>query len=553
MDRKAFARLRRLFSEKLSLVAQVHLLVSGLAVAMFSWSLVSFLKVIIWRNFTLDVRPWALPFFHPQDAALGNYLVLCLFVAAYALIIYTKGVETLLPKNSPAGKIDGLLKLTLLSGCLLICSLLLPLGWRVVALAVAFATPAIYSLTFLKPGALGTPPVRGSRSPSLALAPSAAPPNLVKSLRPNKIGRMAISLGPWFLFAIASLEPLLVAGGPPYVINEYPNLYSSTIMDGRPVNNLVFLNQVAESAVFDSVSNGEKGSGFSSSDAERLRKFRLYNDLEYSTQNMGRGQFNHIGHILNPINKYELDAPIDHLYFQYGLGNSFVMKWLMELFGGISVQNYYKCYLLYIAYAACFLGILYYIFQGQSTGVLGAFAIFVAAYFFTGYIGYILAPGVIPSIHFCDVAAIVFFAGIVRDRRNWICIAGLVIACLLGVLINPRFGWILTVSCVIGLLFYAVENTTRNEKVLWVIGAGCLLLGAVAMGTLLPGRGADDTVRYFLMGYLSWSPRTVVVVLTAAYLLASYALLIGMRNTRLSTKYIYTMIFFYAQGLLTYY
>ena len=553
MQRKTFARLREILPEKQALAVEVHLLVSGLAVGVFSWSLVSFLKRIKFQNISLDIRPWALPFFQPQDAALANYLALCLFTAGYALIIYTKGVDTSSPKNFPASHLSRLTRLTILSTGLLICALFLPLSGRIVALTVAFATSAIYSLKLPTLGILSTPPTLSYRSVSAAPAVPALSTYSTNSLRLISTGRMLISLGPWILLAIASLEPLLIADGHPYLINEYANLYSSTIIDGRSVNNLAFLSQIAESPVLNSGSGGKKGAELGSFDAERLRKFRLYNDLEYSIQNMGRGQFEHIGHILNPLNKYELNASLDQLYFHYGLGNTFVMKWLMDLFGGISVQNYYKCYLLYIAYGACFLGMLYYIFQGHSALVLGAFAIYVSAYFFTGFIGYIFAPGVIPSIHFFDVAAIACFAGIVRNRRNWIFIAGLVTACVLGVIMNPRFGWILTVSCVIGLVFYAVENTTRNEKLLWIIGAGCLVLGAVAMGTLLPGKGADDTVRYFSMGYLSWSPRRAVVWLTGTYLVVSYTLLIAMKNARHSTKYIYSMVFFYAQGMLTYY
>jgi hypothetical protein len=553
MEREAFARLRKLASEKLSLVALVQLLFSGLAVAMFSWSLVSFLKGMIWRGLTLDTRPWALSFFNPQQAALTNYLALCLAIAGYAFVLYRKGGTGVSPDSFAGERLGGLTRLTLLSMGLLICSPFLPPGWRLLTLAIAAATPAMCPLHAPKLSRIGTLVALAYRPVSVASASPALTTCSLNTTKRNSLTKLLVSAAPWTLLAAVSLEPLLVAKGPVYLMNEYQELYGRTIIDGVCVSNKEFLDGITQADIAVFFSAARERTSSEDPRINRIKQFRSSNDLEYSHQNMGRGPFNHIGHILNPLNEYELNAPIGRLYFQYGLGNSFVMKWMMDLFGGISVQNYYKCYLLYIAYGACFLGMLYYIFQGQSTRVLGAFAIYVSAYFFTGYIGYIFAPGVIPSIHFFDVAAIAFFAGVVKGRKNWFCVTGLVIACLLGVLTNPRFGWILTVACVIGLVLYVIENAARNEKARWLVGAGCLLLGAVAIGILLPDGSAHGTVRYFFMGYFSWSPRSAIVYFTATYLVASCALLIAMRNTRRSSKYVYSMVFFYAQGVLTYY
>jgi hypothetical protein len=258
MEKKAHSRVMELLPERRVRVGQVHLLVSGLALGVFSWSLVSFVKRIPWQNFSLDIKPWALLFFHPLDAALANYLALCLFTAAYALIIYKKGVNSFLSDNSVVWQIERLILLPVLSTCLLICSLALPLGWRLLALAVASATPAIYSLNLPNPGSLRTLPTRGCRPISVAPAPPTPTTHSLNSLKLNSIGTSLISIGPWFLFAIVSLEPLLVVKGPAYVMNEYQHLYSTTIIDAVSLNNEAFLEQVTETQAAAFLSRGKK-------------------------------------------------------------------------------------------------------------------------------------------------------------------------------------------------------------------------------------------------------------------------------------------------------
>ena len=99
---------------------------------------------------------------------------------------------------------------------------------------------------------------------------------------------------------------------------------------------------------------------------KKYRSFVSRNFLENVFYNMSRGQINHIGHILNPINEYMLGKPIKEIYFQYGIGNTFIMKWTMELFGGISIENYYKCYIFYLIYFMTFLLMLFVLFEAKT-------------------------------------------------------------------------------------------------------------------------------------------------------------------------------------------
>lgn len=125
---------------------------------------------------------------------------------------------------------------------------------------------------------------------------------------------------------------------------------------------------------------------------EEIKRFYLYNSLEYSHQNMSRWQMNHIGHILNPLNEFVLGKPLKDIYIQYGLGRTFIIKWTMDLFGGISIDNYYKIYIYYVLYFIGFMGMLYILFRDPLYVLIGSLFL-GGAYYFQGYIALMLAPG----------------------------------------------------------------------------------------------------------------------------------------------------------------
>jgi hypothetical protein len=141
-------------------------------------------------------------------------------------------------------------------------------------------------------------------------------------------------------------------------------------------------------------------------DIDQIKIFYLNNRIEYEHQNMSRGQINHIGHILNPISEYQLGKPVKDIYVQYGLGNTFLIKWTMGLFGGLSFENYYKCFVYYIIYFLSFLLMLRLLFK-DAWYVFCGFAILVLAFYYQKYIAIMIAPGILPTVHLLDTAALI--------------------------------------------------------------------------------------------------------------------------------------------------
>jgi len=286
-------------------------------------------------------------------------------------------------------------------------------------------------------------------------------------------------------------------------------------------------------------------------DVESVKQFYNANFLEYFHQNIGRGQINHIGHILNPLNEYELGKSPDNIYLQYGLGNTFIMKWIMDFFGGISIHNYYKIYVLYIIYYLSFLVMVWCLFKDKMYA-LGAYCMVPICFFMQGYIALTLGPGIIPSIHLFDTSVIIFLIAFFR-RNNHAYLAIAVALTLGGTLINRQFGAALMMSLIASLGMYSVENKTGKLRYLWLVALGiCMILDLIVLRSSSVGN-ASQVFPYFLAGLFSWPAKPLVVILTIIYLIASYGYLIIMKNQRFYLKYIFIFVFIYTQIFLLYF
>lgn len=334
------------------------------------------------------------------------------------------------------------------------------------------------------------------------------------------------------LLLVLWIEPLRLIIGPVPLMNEYPEIFSTTILDGKEVNNGALL----ASGVRDEAS---------------LRVFRETNQLEYLHQVMGRGQINHIGHVLNPVNEYSLGKPLRDIYLQYGLGNTLLFKLTMEVFGGVSIQNYYKCYLYYILYYGIFLAVLFYLFR-DALYVLCAFLALAFTHFAYNYIGFVLAPGIIPTIHFFD-AAVAFALAVYLKRSGpmWpLAVSALLVSC--GILFNRQFGGMLAIAWSATLAVYGFENKNRFRALIFLVFPLLIIAGSLlASGS--GGTGDAGIFKAYFSGYFSWAPARWVVLFTAVYLTVSYLFLIRIKGNRSLEKYLYIFSFVYTQGLLVYF
>ncbi len=287
-------------------------------------------------------------------------------------------------------------------------------------------------------------------------------------------------------------------------------------------------------------------------DVENIRLFYVYNMLEYYHQDMGRGQINHIGYVLNPLNEYSSGKPLKELYMQYGLGNTLLMKWTMGLFGGMSIQNYYKCYIYYIIYFILAFFTLQFLFRNIFFS-LASFAAFTYSLFGVGFLGFILAPGIIPTIHFFDIIVLTFLI-LFFKRNNKAYLTAAFLSTALAIFINAQFGAMLMLACFISFTLYILENKKGNPKLMWLATLFIALILNIALLLFLLERTSSlDIFKYLVSGFLSWPAHFIIIFLTIVYLIISYAFMFLLKRHRFYLKYIYAFFFIYTQFLFVYY
>lgn len=545
---------------------------SVMMLARLAWDAGPSVKAMILQSVTspLVPNPWAYIFFHPDQAALANYVLLALCVFICAFLAYVLKITGYIRRNIELFDIT----------CLVFS---IPLSVVFLALAQWFNL---------------APKLVGAGTLLLTLLPLL--PYFYRKPLAKKIIQ-AVALGSTAMMLVALvMEPLALMRGPVYLMNEYADLYGQTVVNGRLVDNRQFLDRLTMdydwvtllglkgvrldhqkardhsirfvhelrlydlSPVIDYYKLNKKAHGRflsyggekpfeldCSINVEEVKTFYLDNYLEYMHQNMARGQINHIGHILNPINEIMSGKPINEIYMQYGFGNTLMFKWLMELTGRISLDSYYKCYVFYIVYAFLFLLMSWVLFK-NPVYIAGSFASYAFAFFATGFTGFILAPGIIPSAHFCDVPAIIFLTLFFRHKKVvWLGL-GLVVSAL-GLLMASQFGMLLLAATVLTLLFYACENYQGKGRYLRIAAIVAYAALTLSVPGFLSHNGSHGFFGYYLMGYFSFAPHPAVPVVTILYLVISYAVILSMKNERFYLKYVYCLIFMYNQAMLVYY
>ncbi|HEX9050205.1 MAG TPA: hypothetical protein VF841_06685 [Anaeromyxobacter sp.] len=490
----------------------LQLFLLGVVAANAAWFTADGLKRLPALRSSTPVFEWVRLFRHPDDAAILPYLAAALAAFGWGLFLYVR-------LRPPAPRLARRLRRTALARSpalllavaavqALIVSSALPRPLRMILAGVSVAACAVPRLPRLAHG-----------HPLGRLARAAAG----RSWRPAATV-LAVAATAALLVAV-SVEPVRLALGPVRLLNEYPALPE------RPAER-------------DGVEAGAAAS------ADRCA-FVAANPLETAFQDMSRGQLNHIGHVLNPLNEYATGKPLADTYFQYGVGATFAFGWVMDRFGGLSLQAYYRSLLLFVAYALVFVAAAAVLLR-DARYVLAATGLLAAAHYGIGYQALLLAPGINPILHFLDLlvllATLPFFRG-GRPAPLALALAGAAAA----LAVNPLFGAATAAALVVSAATFLVENAPAGRRALRlaVLGAAAALaLGAV--GLAIPRTAGLGISAQFLQGFFSWRPSPVLVLSTLGYLAGSYLFLLWARDARDPSKYAVVYLFVYVQGFLVY-
>lgn len=583
-----------------------------IALGFLTWDVVTYVKIRTLGEIDFNLYPWTYYYFHPVESNILNFIFLGFTLGLTAVFVYS-----LINKKTFA----------------IIHPWLIAAHPLVVAICTLLSLLLLVLLSFNS--IVRLIPILSHVPRSLFLIPVSCLPILsitFNSSRSIRIGKKLTDNGllilSFILFFFLILEPLKTFLEPVYLINDYPDIYSKTIVKGSFLDNKEFLERLDKNdmdaakqylAVFDeidaalrSAKNIDKVSSenlfkkiqedefglfkkfryrnldpsqayftaliadpFSEKEwnarfrsplntgevnfidnikrinIEDLKQFYLANHMEYWLQNMGRGQIHHVGHYLNPLNEYDLGKPLNNIFIQYGAGSTLLIKWIMDVFGGISIHNFYKTYIYYILYYILFFLMTFVLFKDRLY-VCAAFSILPASFFSLGYIAYILAPGFIPTVHILD--AIIFVPLLQFLQSSRLKYMGIVaLLAILSIIINRQFGAAVSISLFLSLVLYVFENKQGKSKYIWSFSLCAIFIAAFAFYKLTNIGILDEIFPYFWMGWLSWPVSSTKIAFTIFYLAISYLFIFFLKNHRFHLKYILITVFFYAQGLLVYY
>jgi len=505
-------------------LAYFQLFIAVLSFLIAAWIIPSSFKLYLLRFYKVELFAWASIFFNYFSSKLLSYIFLSAAAFLAYLFISSQWLNLVLRRNLERFQPRYMLLITLGNIIVLAFSDSLRINWIMSALLPYVACSVLYLLLPFK---------TADRIHFTSCDPAGAAPQMpaIACSLPRNGRELLLGCLLAGIFMLFCSEVLNIAFGRVLLMNEYQNIYSHTLLPGgREVNNLDYLNQETNKDVV----------------------FADRNALEYLHQNMTRGQIDHISYIINPVNEYFSGKSPKNIYFQYGTGNTILFGWIMRICGGISIQNYYKCYFLYIVYVLLFVFMLTFIFR-EFLSSAGACALHFLAFFCMGFNCFILAPGIIPSVHLFDAPLIcVIYAYLLSGRRRFIYWALLLSAAAGG--FNSPFGGALSAAALFTLFYSSAEKTplTWAERRVFLP----LILYAVVIAVLFfldCGRQSDPFFKYYLLGLYSFRPPQGIITFTFMYLLISYTVIYALRNDRSPDKYLFVFLFVYSQFLLLYF
>jgi len=184
-----------------------QLAVSGIALGFLAWISVEVIKKLYYFSYPIIVYPWALTYFHPQDCALFNYLSLCFVLCLWGVVFYNQRLRTRIFEFGERLSFSIRTTALLASMAMLAVAPLLPFTYKSVALFLISVTPLIYLISL----------------------PSRRTVNWIC---------MGFTVT---IFFVLSWQVIQIMIGPVFLMSEYPQLFSKTIINDKTIDNRKFL------------------------------------------------------------------------------------------------------------------------------------------------------------------------------------------------------------------------------------------------------------------------------------------------------------------------
>lgn len=282
--------------------------------------------------------------------------------------------------------------------------------------------------------------------------------------------------------------------------------------------------------------------------SNEVKEFIGKNSLELLDQSQAGWFFYHHNYFFGPMNALSLGDSAKNQLMIYGWLATVTYEKIMQLFGGINYQNYFKIFnLTYFLYYLIFIAGVWVIYRRSDFTGWAALGV-IASLFLLGSRVIDLAPGLNPIRHFLDIFIFIFLYRYLQNRR-FALLFGLLALSLFSVLWSKEFGlFILLAVCSASFIFELYPS--RN----W--GRAALILLTTILGLALyvfPFSAANPAQPYALTGICTPSTPKILVHLALISISLIYIFITLMLKASFARRVFVFALFIYCQLLGVYF
>ena len=285
-------------------------------------------------------------------------------------------------------------------------------------------------------------------------------------------------------------------------------------------------------------------------------EFIKYNIYEQNMQIFDRYYFHENSFMLSPINEMNLKRDTKEIFSQYGFLSVSAINYIMDIYGGFSLNNYEKAKKTIDQLYFLFSIILILLLFKDNYLRMGFVLILGIAFFGNKYYSFSYAPTVTNSRHFLDLFIIFLLYKYNSEDFKKIYLVIAIALSILSIFIAKDFGQFIFLAILGVLIIPLAKEYLEVRKInIFITISLCLTLLCGYFALKYYPMMENPSIKYFLDGFYSFPFSNNIIYFIVLFIVFIQWFALIFFYDRLKVAYLYTYIFIilYTQFLYTYF
>lgn len=284
---------------------------------------------------------------------------------------------------------------------------------------------------------------------------------------------------------------------------------------------------------------------------QSVNRYIKLNYFENYWQPQSRWALYHHAHFWGPCNELELGRDKSKIFSQYGLFSANIFRNVLNHFGGINIQNYFK---IYYSVMYLYFGLMFFlsikIFNNEKFSLIWLLSLVISINVYSYSFVY-LTPGLSPLRHFFDIFVIYSLFQYFKTDKSYYFVLGVLFS-LLAIKCNWNMGMFLYLS-ILPALVYKRFDERNNKNLKAELLTFLVSLPVMFRINMLSINSLDYTKDYFTKGLFGWELSSFWFFLILLSFLIGYIIFLKLSDNKCKIKYIAFFMFLYSQGMFLYF